>query len=136
MIERFDWRDAASRTAALARPRGRDDAALLTAVQAIVDDVRTRGWDAVVEQARRIDDAEPQLIAVAPYAKEARRLLPSDAQDAMKAPRRPAEARRRRLQKAQRRRCQRGMAIERVAFELRVEAALARPRVGARRGNA
>ena len=69
--------------AALARPAGRDDPALLAAVAAIVADVRTRGWDAVVEQSLRIDKAEPRLVDVAPYAEQARRTLPAEAIAAM-----------------------------------------------------
>lgn len=82
-MERFDWSDEASRDAALARPRGREDGALLDAVRAIVDDVRTRGWDALVEQSQRIDRVTPQHIAVAPYAARARAELPADAVAAM-----------------------------------------------------
>ena len=91
MIERFDWRDEASRTSALARPRGRGDAALLDAVRAIVADVRTNGWPALVEQAIRIDGAAPALIPVAPYAAEARRSFPSAALDAIDLARRNIE---------------------------------------------
>ena len=83
MIERFDWSDKASRDAALARPRGRDNAALLDAVRDIVDDVRARGWDAVVEQATRIDGVAPKRIAVASFADRARAELPADAIAAM-----------------------------------------------------
>lgn len=72
MIERFDWSDTARRDAALARPGGRGDPALLESVRAIVDDVRARGWDALIEQAQRIDRAIPERIAVAPYAARAR----------------------------------------------------------------
>ncbi len=82
-MERFDWSDEASRDAALARPRGREDAALLDAVRAIVDDIRARGWDALVEQSQRIDGAKPELIAVAPYATRARAELPAEAVAAM-----------------------------------------------------
>ncbi|MEO5809824.1 MAG: hypothetical protein ABIR51_07195, partial [Sphingomicrobium sp.] len=83
MIERFDWSDAASRKAALARPRGRDDAALLASVSAIVADIRLRGWPALVEQAERIDAAAPELVAVAPFAEQARRSFPSATQSAV-----------------------------------------------------
>ncbi len=83
MIERFDWSDAASRKAALARPRGRDDAALLASVSAIVADIRLRGWPALVEQAERIDAAVPELVAVAPFAEQARRSFPSATQSAV-----------------------------------------------------
>lgn len=78
-MERFDWSDVERRGEALARPRGREDAALLDAVREIVDDVRTRGWDALVEQAERIDGAAPERIAVAPYAERARAELPAGA---------------------------------------------------------
>ena len=82
-MTRFDWSDPTSRSAALVRPSGRDDPALRDAVAAIVDDVRARGWDAVVEQALRIDRRAPSRIAVAPFAEQARRSLPAEAQDAM-----------------------------------------------------
>lgn len=80
----FDWSDPATRDAALARPSGRDDPALREAVAGIVNDVRDRGWDALAEQALRIDGRAPSRIAVAPYAEQARRSLPEEAQDAMK----------------------------------------------------
>ncbi len=83
MIERFDWSDVGSRAAALARPRGREDAALLDAVRGIVDDVRARGWDALVEQSIRIDRAPPKRVDVAPFAEQARARLPADAVAAM-----------------------------------------------------
>lgn len=79
----FDWSDPSVRAEALARPRGRDDAALREAVGAIVDDVRARGWHALAEQALRIDGRAPSPLAVAPFATEARRSLPIEAQDAM-----------------------------------------------------
>ena len=60
MIERF----AAGDSAALKRPGGRDDPALLEAVRAIVEDVRRRGWDALVEHALRLDGAAPELVAM------------------------------------------------------------------------
>ena len=82
-MERFDWSEVASREAALARPRGREDAALLGAVRGIVDDVRTRGWAALVEQSVRIDGAAPERIAVAPFAERARTELPAEAVAAM-----------------------------------------------------
>ncbi|MEO6063956.1 MAG: histidinol dehydrogenase [Thermoflexales bacterium] len=80
---RFDWSDPSVRAKALARPRGRDDAALREAASAIVDDVRARGWQALAEQALRIDGREPGPLSVAPFAVEARRSLPIEAQDAM-----------------------------------------------------
>jgi histidinol dehydrogenase len=78
-MERF----AAHDPAALRRPAGREDPALLDAVRTIVADVRARGWDALVEQAVRIDGAAPELVAVAPFAEEARRILPAAAVAAM-----------------------------------------------------
>ena len=86
-MERF----AATDPAALKRPSGRDDPVLLDAVRGIVDDVRRRGWDALVEQALRIDGVAPELIAVAPYAAEARRTLPAAALDALALARRNIE---------------------------------------------
>ena len=82
-MERFDWSDEASRDAALARPRGRENAALLDTVRSIVDDVRTRGWEALVDQSQRIDGAVPERIAVAPFAARARAELPAEAVAAM-----------------------------------------------------
>ena len=89
---RFDWSDETIRAAALARPRGRDDAALLDAVRAIVDDVRLRGWTGLSEQAQRIDGRAPGRIEVAPFAAKARATLPAEAQDAMKLAARHIEA--------------------------------------------
>ena len=83
MIETFNWNDAGSRDAALARPRERDDASLVAAVRAIVDDIRARGWDALVEAAVRIDQARPVQLAVAPFAAAARATMPVAAQDAI-----------------------------------------------------
>ena len=83
MIPRFDWSEVTTRGAALARPRGREDGALIAAVEEIVADVRSRGWAALCEQSLRIDGALPELVAVAPFAKEARATLPRAALDAM-----------------------------------------------------
>ena len=87
MIERF----SASDPAALKRPGARDDPALLNAVHAIVADVRANGWAALVEQALRIDNAAPALVAVAPYAAKARRAFPRAALDAIALARRNIE---------------------------------------------
>ena len=87
MIERFQAGDAA----ALRRPAGREDRALLDAVRRIVEDVRAGGWDAMAEQALRIDGAAPKLVAVAPGAEQARRTLPADAIAAMALARRNIE---------------------------------------------
>ncbi|WP_118857274.1 histidinol dehydrogenase [Sphingomonas mesophila] len=93
-MERFDWTSAGSaeRRAMLARPGGREDDALLGAVRAIVADVRASGWAALVEQAVRIDGAEPALVAVAPFAEEARRTFPVATLDAIELARRNIEA--------------------------------------------
>jgi histidinol dehydrogenase len=87
VIERFDAGDPA----ALRRPGGRDDPALLGAVRGIVDDVRARGWQALVEQAVRIDGAAPELVAMAPFAEQGRRTLPGEAVAAMELARRNIE---------------------------------------------
>jgi len=83
VIERFNWSEARTRGVALARPRGRDDPALTADVQAIVADVRARGWAGLSEQALRIDGAAPALLEVAPYAQQARATLSAAAIDAM-----------------------------------------------------
>ncbi len=83
MIERFDWSVTESRDAALARPRGRDESALIAAVAAIVGDVRARGWTALCEQSLRIDGFAPSLIPVARFAEQARATLPQAALAAM-----------------------------------------------------
>jgi histidinol dehydrogenase len=79
-VKRLDWNEltAAGREAALARPAQRGDPALQAAVRAIVEAVRTGGWDALVAQAERIDGAAPQLVPVAPLAAEARRTLTAE----------------------------------------------------------
>ncbi len=87
MIERFEAGDPA----ALRRPGERGDPALLDAVRAIVEDVRARGWNSLVEQALRIDGAVPELVPVAPFAEEARRTLPAKAIAAMTLARRNIE---------------------------------------------
>jgi histidinol-phosphate aminotransferase len=74
-VKRVDWKEPG----ALARPAGRSDPALKEAVRAIVEDVRGRGWEALAEQAVRLDGEAPRRIEVAPLAAEARRTLgPSD----------------------------------------------------------
>ena len=91
MIDRFDWSEVASREAALARPRGREDGALIAAVGAIVADVRARGWAALCEQSQRIDGAAPELVAIAPFAEQARASLPKAGLAAMALARRNIE---------------------------------------------
>ncbi|HZG45372.1 MAG TPA: histidinol dehydrogenase, partial [Allosphingosinicella sp.] len=79
-MRRYVWSEltAAERSAALARPQQRSERALVQRVRSIVDDVRTRGWEALAQQARVIDGADPQLVPVAPIAEEARRTLAPD----------------------------------------------------------
>lgn len=75
--------DEGERNAALARPEQRSDPKLQSAVAGIVEGVRSGGWDALCEVARRIDGAQPQRIDVAPVAAEARQLLAADQQAAI-----------------------------------------------------
>jgi histidinol dehydrogenase len=76
-VKTFVWKelDSVARRAALARPEQRSDPALQAAVRAIVEDVRARGWDALAEQAVRLDGEAPRLAPVAALAAEARRAL-------------------------------------------------------------
>jgi histidinol dehydrogenase len=84
-VKTFVWKelDSAARRAALARPEQRSDAALQAAVRAIVEDVRMGGWDALAEQAVRLDGEVPRLVPVAPLAAEARRELAPEQVDAI-----------------------------------------------------
>ncbi|HEX8415791.1 MAG TPA: histidinol dehydrogenase, partial [Sphingomicrobium sp.] len=76
-MQRIVWNelDREDRRAALARPRGRADDALIGSGRAIVDDVRAGGWKALVGQALRIDGQEPREVETAPLAETARRDL-------------------------------------------------------------
>lgn len=76
-MKTFDWPvlDADARAEVLARPAQRSDPSLQASVRAIVDDVRTRGWEGLSEQAERLDGSAPQRVAVPPIAAEARRTL-------------------------------------------------------------
>ena len=67
--------DEAGQAATLARPEQRSDPALVAAVRAIVDDVRERGWAALVEHGQRLDGEAPRLVPVAAAAEQARRSL-------------------------------------------------------------
>lgn len=79
-MKQLQWNElgASERIAVLARPGQRTDERLKSAVSAIVEDVRHRGWDALVETAVRIDGEEPREVAVEPFAAEARRQLPQE----------------------------------------------------------
>ncbi|MBA2771126.1 MAG: histidinol dehydrogenase [Sphingomonas sp.] len=70
--------DEPERKAALERPAQRSDPRLQSAVASIVEQVRSGGWEALCEVARRIDGDEPRLINVAPMAAQARQLLAAD----------------------------------------------------------
>ena len=72
------------RAAAIARPRGRGDPALLASVRTMLDEIRAEGWDALVRHASAIDGAAPERLRVAPFAAIARLELPSEAQAAMR----------------------------------------------------
>ncbi|MFL6735045.1 MAG: histidinol dehydrogenase [Sphingomicrobium sp.] len=76
-MQRIVWNelDQEDRRAALARPIARASDELVASVRAIVDDVRSRGWDALVEQSLRIDRQEPREVEVAPLAEQARATL-------------------------------------------------------------
>jgi histidinol dehydrogenase len=79
-MKRLVWSalSAAERRVALARPEGRASAALKDGVRAIVDEVRSGGWDALVAVAERIDGSAPKLVAVAEGAAEARASLSAE----------------------------------------------------------
>ena len=74
-----DWNDAdeAARRAMLARPAMRADPMLTDKVRAIVEAVRDGGWDALSAIAMEIDGSAPAQVAVAPFARQAREILPS-----------------------------------------------------------
>ncbi|MEO5774860.1 MAG: histidinol dehydrogenase [Sphingomicrobium sp.] len=79
-MQRLVWNelDQEDRRAALARPVARASDQLVANVRGIVDDVRARGWDALVEQAVRIDGQEPREVDTAPLAEQARRTLDAE----------------------------------------------------------
>ena len=84
-MKRFVWEElsAADRRAALARPKQRTDEQLRSAVQAIVDEVRRRGWRGLIDLSMRIDGEAPREVDVRSLAAEARRRLPADQVAAM-----------------------------------------------------
>lgn len=73
----IDWSrlDPAGQRAALERPAQRGDPALQSAVRAIAEDVRRRGWAGLAAQAMRLDGEAPRLVPVAGLAQDARRRL-------------------------------------------------------------
>ena len=79
-MQRIVWNelDQVGRRTALARPVARAGEELVQSVRAIVDDVHARGWDALVEQAQRIDGQEPREVETTPLADQARRGLTSE----------------------------------------------------------
>lgn len=76
-MKKIGWNqlDEASRQAALARPEQRADKALQEAVRAILESVRSGGWEALCEIALRLDGEAPKRVDVAPLAKAARNSL-------------------------------------------------------------
>ena len=79
------WSDLGTedRRAALARPEQRRSPELQASVRAIVEDVRTGGWDALCSTAERLDGEAPCLVPVATVAAEARRSFAPDVIGAM-----------------------------------------------------
>jgi len=76
-VKRLVWSElsAEGRREALARPVRREDAALQAKVAAILEEVRTRGWDGLCEIAFGIDGEEPREFEVVPLARAARQRL-------------------------------------------------------------
>jgi len=85
-VKTCEWNslDERGRCQVLARPEQRSDPGLKAAVEAIVSEVRERGWDGLCAASRRIDGCEPRLIEVAGAAAEARRTLGPDQLDAIR----------------------------------------------------
>lgn len=81
MMQRIAWTEASpeQRSAALARPDLRADAAMRARVADMLGAVRERGWDAACELAAEIDGTLPERIEVAPAAAAARTSLGKDA---------------------------------------------------------
>ena len=75
--------DAAGRAAALARPAARRSPELVDGVVAILEEVRTGGWDALCRIAKRIDGFAPEKVATGPVARAARNSLSAEAVAAM-----------------------------------------------------
>lgn len=75
--------DPEARAAALARPPARRSPELVAGVTAILEEVRSGGWNALCRIAERIDGRAPEAVAIAPLATAARASLPADAVAAM-----------------------------------------------------
>lgn len=75
--------NAPQQAAALARPPARRSPELVAGVAAILDEVRSGGWDALCRIAERIDGKAPEAVTVAPLAASARAFLPSASIQAM-----------------------------------------------------
>lgn len=78
-MKRLIWNDMdeAERRGALSRPEKRVDPQLQARVREIVENVRSRGWEALREIASRLDGEEPRRVEVRTLAKAARlRLAP------------------------------------------------------------
>lgn len=84
-MKKLDWNrlDEQARASALARPEQRAGKELRDAVCSIVEEVRVRGWDALCEIAGRIDGMDPQLLPVAPLARQARITISADRLEAI-----------------------------------------------------
>ena len=72
------------RVAALTRPRGRAQPAMLGSVRTMLDEIRAEGWDALVRFALEIDGVAPKQVRVAPFASIARQEFSIEAQAAMR----------------------------------------------------
>lgn len=79
-MKRLVWNElsATERSAALARPEQRTDEQLQSAVRAVVEEIRCRGWAALAGVSLRIDGEEPREVDIHPFAAQARRRLPVD----------------------------------------------------------
>ena len=84
-MKRLIWKElsAEQRSAALSRPVQRIDTKLRTDVHAIVERVRTGGWDGLCEISEAIDGELPCSVDVRPLAANARRRLPTKQLEAL-----------------------------------------------------
>jgi histidinol dehydrogenase len=84
-VKRLVWENlnAEQRALALTRPPSRSDAGTERTVRRIVEDVRLRGWDALVRHAKRLDGVEPRCVPTANLALRARDTLSAEQQAAL-----------------------------------------------------